>query len=211
MAGAEDPLTDDVVAGAIESIPAVGPILAPFAKRGFRRMREEWARNTSKALRAAERASGMTREQLADAISEDPRLIPLATRVLFAAGMTGQDSILRALGTALGGAVREPDKVDEAELLLIGMTDLRRHHVAILEIMSEDPPQPGRPGGGFVHWHAGLITEKSGYSRDVVTICITGLLSSGLIRAMDDTYGAAYEISELGRTALAVVDQLDEE
>jgi hypothetical protein len=210
VADAEDPLTDDVVAGAVESIPVVGPILAPFFKRGSRRIREEWARNTSKALRAAERASGMTREQLADVISEDPRLIPLVTRVLFAAGMTGQDSILRALGTALGDAAREPDKLDEAELLLIGMTDLRRHHVVLLEIMSDDPPQPDRPGGGFVHWHASLLAEKSGYSSDVVTICIAGLLNSGLIRALDDTYGASYEISDLGRTALAVVDELDE-
>jgi hypothetical protein len=210
MPDTEDPLTDDLGAGVAGLIPVLGSVLAPFGKRLSRSIREEWARNTSKALRAAERASGMSREELADRISENPRLIPLATRVLFTAGMTGQDSILRALGTALGDAVREPDNIDEAELLLIGMADLRTHHVVVLEILSEDPPQRA-DSDSFVHWHRELIVEKSSYSRDIVNICVTGLVNSGLIRTLDDTYGASYEISELGRIALRVVNEFDEE
>ena len=104
MPDANDRLTEDLAGGAIELIPGVGPLLAPLAKRAFKSIREEWARNSSKALRAAERISGMSREELSDRISDDPRLIPLVTRVLYAAGMTGQDTILRALGTALGDA-----------------------------------------------------------------------------------------------------------
>ena len=96
------------------------------------------------------------------------------------AGRPGQDGILRALGTALGDAVREPDSIDQVELLLLSMADLRRHHVIVLEILSENPPRRA-DSDSFVHWHRELIVEKSGYSRDVVNICVTGLVNSGPI------------------------------
>jgi hypothetical protein len=210
MPDAEDRLTDDLSAASVELIPGVGPILAPFARRAFRSMREEWARNNSKALRAAERVSGMSREELADRISENPRLVPLAIRVLYTAGMTGQDTILRALGTALGDAVRDPEKIDEAELLLIGMADLREHHIVILKIMTEKLPHPTEPDT-FLYWGSAPLADKSGYSRDLVNICIAGLVRSGMIRQIGDAYGVCYEISDLGRTALEVLNQLDEE
>lgn len=210
MPDANDQLPDDLSAGAAELIPVLGPILAPFAKRAFRSMREEWARNGSKAIRAAERASGMSREELADRISEDSRLIPLAIRVLYAAGMTGQEAILRALGTTLGDAIRDPENIDEAELLLIGMSDLRRYHIVVLEIMTENRPHPNDPDS-FLYWGSEPLADLSGYSRDLVNICIAGLVRSGLIRQVDDAYGVSYEISDLGRTALEVLDELDEE
>src|SRR5690348_14978407 len=127
MPDTDDNLTDELVASAVESIPLIGPVSAVFAKRMPKKVREEWARNNSEALKAAERMSGLSREELADRISENPRLIPLVIRVLYTAGMTGQGTILRALGTTLGDAVRDPRKIDEAELLLIGMANLRRH------------------------------------------------------------------------------------
>jgi hypothetical protein len=206
---AEDSLSDDLAAGAVETIPVLGPILAPFAKRLSGKIREEWDRNTSEALRAAERASGMSRERLADRMSEDPRLIPLVVRVLYVAGMTGQDAILRALGTALGDAVRIPENIDEAEILLIGMADLRGHHIDTLKIMTERLPHPTEPDQ-FAYWTSESLANKSGYSRDLVNICIAGLVSSGLIRQADDAYGVAYEITELGRTALEVLNELGE-
>jgi hypothetical protein len=207
MADTDDRLTEDLAGGVVELIPGAGPILAPFAKRAFRRMQEEWARNNSTALRTAERISGMTREELADHISENPRLVPLAIRVLYAAGMTGQDAVLRALGTALGDAVRDPEKIDEAELLLVGMADLRKQHIVILEIMTE-PPRPLEADTSF-YWHSELLADKSGFSRDLVNMCISGLARSGLIRPVENAYGVCYEISDLGRTALEVLDELD--
>jgi hypothetical protein len=203
-------LPDELAASVVELIPFVGPSLAVFAKRGSRKIREEWMRNTSKALRTAERVSGLSREELTDRISEDPRLIPLVIRVLYTAGMTGQDSILRALGTAFGDAVRDPEKIDEAELLLIGMGNLRGRHIHILEIMTENLPHPSLPDI-YVYWTSENLASKSGYSRDLVNICASGLLQSGLIHQVGDAYGVCYEISDLGRTALQVLDQLDKE
>ena len=149
----------------------------------------------------------MSREELADNISEDPRLIPLATRVLYAAGMTGQDAILRALGTALGDAVRDREKIDEVELLLIGIADLRKQHIVILETMTE----PARSSKLPAYWHSELLAQKSGFSRDLVNMCLSGLVRSGLIRQIDEAYGVCYEISELGQTALEVLNELADE
>lgn len=42
----------------------------------------EHKRNRSRALRAAELMSGLSREELAETIAENPRLVPLLTRVL---------------------------------------------------------------------------------------------------------------------------------
>jgi hypothetical protein len=178
----------------------------PFGKLASKNVREEWARNHSKALRAAERISGMSREELADNISEDPRLIPLAIRVLYAAGMTGQDVILRALGTALGEAVVDREKIDEAEILLIGLADLRKQHIAILRIMSAEVP--GSTAENPHYWHSQLLAETSGFTRDLVNVYLSGLVKSGLIRQVDNAYGVCYEISQLGRTALEVLNEL---
>ena len=178
MPDANDRLTEDLAGGAIELIPGVGPLLAPLAKRAFKSIREEWARNSSKALRAAERISGMSREELSDRISDDPRLIPLVTRVLYAAGMTGQDTILRALGTALGDAVQNPEKVDEVELLLIGISDLRRHHVVILEAIAKERPKSEMTGGA-IYWTPSSLANEVDHTLDLVNICIAGLVRGG--------------------------------
>lgn len=44
-------------------------------------------------------------EDLAAAIADRPQMIPLLTRVLFAAGMNGYDEVLEVLGAAVGTAV----------------------------------------------------------------------------------------------------------
>jgi hypothetical protein len=137
-----------------------------------------------------------------DRICENPRLIPLVVRVLYTAGMTGQDAILRALGATLGDAVREPEKIDEAELLLIGMTNLRRHHIVILGIMTKSP-HPANPSK-VTYWTPERLADESNYDLYLVNTCATGLTQSGLIIQAGDAYGVFYNISDLGRIALEV-------
>ena len=128
------------------------------------------------------------------------------TRVINAAGMTGQDTILRALGTALGDAVRDSEKIDEAELLLVGMSNLRAHHITILEIMAKYYPDPAKTEA-IVTWTPEKLADESTYSRDIVNICIAGLMQSGLIGQVGDAYGVCYQITGLGRTAVEVLDE----
>src|SRR5450631_2725122 len=142
MARELDSLADDIVEGIVSLIPIAGPLAAPLAKRLTRAVRAERARNFSVAIKAAERMSGRTREQLAEAIEEDPRLVPLVTRLLYAAGMTGQEESLWLMGAAFGDAVREPEKLDDAEMVLGAMTDLRAHHVRVLQLLATVAPAP---------------------------------------------------------------------
>lgn len=65
-------------------------------------MSQEWSRNHSIALEAAEDASGLTREQLADLLAEDAAFVPLSVRLLYAAGISGYEPTLRAMGAIFG-------------------------------------------------------------------------------------------------------------
>lgn len=102
------------------ALPGVGPVF----KRLAGQTQAELMRARSVALAAAERSSEMTREELADAIARSPKLIPLVTRLLHAAGQNGYDKTLKAMGTAFGEAVLDPDRVDDCELLLTSLADL---------------------------------------------------------------------------------------
>jgi hypothetical protein len=84
----------------------------------------------------------MDREELGEVIAEDPRLIPLLERILFTAGMTGHDRTLSAMGAALAHALRNRDRIDEAELLLIAVSDLRGEHIAVLQPSPRTPRPP---------------------------------------------------------------------
>jgi hypothetical protein len=80
--------------------------------------------------------------------------------VLYAAGMTGQDTILRALGAALGEAIQDPEKIDEAGLLPSGMAELREHHIVILNIMTEKLPHPTELDT-FIYWSSEPLASRS--------------------------------------------------
>jgi predicted transcriptional regulator len=61
------------------------------------------------------------------------------------------------------------------------------------------------------YWTPRLLANEADYALDLANICIAGLVRSGLIRAVDDAYDECYQISDLGRTALEVLDEFDEE
>src|SRR3954447_61548 len=102
---------EDIGASALEHLAGLAGIALPGVGTASqwmaRKIHEEWARHRSTALRAAERTSGLSREDLAETVSADPRLVPLVTRLLYAAGMNGHDGTLRAMGAAFGDAVRD--------------------------------------------------------------------------------------------------------
>lgn len=70
---------DDAVGTAAElAVPGAGPFIGGPIGHLMRNVRAEWGRLQSQALRVAERSTGFSREEIADRISADPRLIPLA-------------------------------------------------------------------------------------------------------------------------------------
>jgi hypothetical protein len=124
MNAGRESLSTSYAEKALEQIPGFGWLIAPLGKRGAEAVAREWARNRSVALRAAERVSGMSREELEDAISANPGAASLTVRLLLAAGMNGYDATLKGMGATLGHAVHEPDLISEAELILAAMADL---------------------------------------------------------------------------------------
>jgi hypothetical protein len=65
-----------------------------FVERMFNAIRDEWGRNRSKALKVATKVSGLSRGDLAERIENEPELVPLLTRLLWEAAMTGQGPLL---------------------------------------------------------------------------------------------------------------------
>lgn len=181
MDGSNDrSLTDELVGGAISSIPLVGSVLAPLGERLSKLVREEHQRRTSYALQCAEQASGMQREELAETIEHDPQLLPLLTRLLYLVGMNGHDRVLGAMGAALGTAACNKHRIDEAELVLIAVTDLHPHHLLVLSRLVEREKSLAESERS-----RGLDPEQLSASLplapETVLLCLVTLLSRGLV------------------------------
>lgn len=183
-------------------------------------MREEHSRSQSRALRAAELTSGLSREDLAVRIGETPGLVPILTRVLFAAGMTSQDEILDALGAAMGVAAADPDQADEIEFLLIGIQDLRRQHIVVLRAASgppqwwESPEDSADTTSARITtevesstWNVEALAEAAGLPIETTYIAVSGLANAGFVRAFNALGGMGYRMTSLGTTLLDVLER----
>ncbi|WP_100499641.1 hypothetical protein [Geodermatophilus chilensis] len=198
---------EDVGASGLEHLAGLAGITLPGVGTASqwmaRKIREEWARNRSTALRAAERTSGLSREDLAEQVAADPRLVPLVTRLLYAAGMNGHDNTLRAMGAAFGDAVRDREAVDECEIILGALADLTEAHSIVLLTLSEKPldPPPDLP-----HWVPYLLEERSGLPPRTTSLCVAALVARGLVVAPTGFGGEiVYHVTPLGRDVLAVL------
>ncbi|WP_432521482.1 hypothetical protein [Kineococcus sp. SYSU DK006] len=148
----------------------------------------------------------MTREEMADAIAADPRLVPLLQRLLFAAGMNGYDPPLAAMGEALGRALDDDGALDESTLLIQVLDGITPVHVQALELL--ESPAPGRTAENHVVWTNGNLLRKS-VSPHLMEMALAGLVARGLVITpnivgdADNTVG--YDLTELGRAVLEVV------
>lgn len=192
--------------------------LIPFGqtigKRLVRPVVAEWKRNRSVALRAAETASQMTREQLADWVANDPAAIPLYMKVLWAAGMNGHDPTLRAMGTVLGHAAKaseagRDEEMDDAELALRAMSDLVPKHFKILGVLSEGQAAKAEDDtanlGNFMPEH---VAEVAGMRLETVNQCLLNLAAAGLATTSSVYGGIAYPITSLGRAVIAAAREI---
>jgi hypothetical protein len=195
----------------MESMAALGGVAVPGGGPLFqlmaRKLREEWQRNASTALKRAEEITGLTREELADEIARDPRLVPLAARLLHAAGMNGHDRTLKAMGAALGDAVNRRESVGECELILTALSDLTDNHAAVLAVVAQDVPgETDRERRS--RWSREALEEASGLGDRVVTLCTAALVARGLVRMPGAILGGGnhFQITELGQLVLDVLD-----
>lgn len=113
----------------------------------IRRLREEHARNTSVAWRAATAAWGLSREDLVEFVEENPRGVPMYLLILHAAGTNGYEETLRAMGAVFGAAASSAklgnvSEVARADAALRAMSDLTPHHFRALKHFLDHPPEP---------------------------------------------------------------------
>lgn len=196
-----DPVTDAVSEFAGSLVPGVGSVVRGLLTG----TRLEWRRNASKALRAAETAAGMSREELAEWIDRDPHAIPLYLKVLWAAGMNGHTETLIAMGVVLGRAARASDNDDDgefdlAELALRAMENLVPRHFRVLAVLADGEVGSNNSYSDFTPGH---VAEKTSWPEDVAHQCLLNLAGAGLAYSLPVLGGTAYPITELGK---AVID-----
>jgi hypothetical protein len=208
----DEPLGAELAGAAAGMVPVIGPLLEVFARRTAVAVTQEGHRARSVALKAAERSAGCTREELGEAIAKDPRLVPLLVRLLYAAGMTGQDRTLKIMGTALGDAVREPSRVDEVEMILAAVAGLGEKHFRILEVLAGHPPPPAATGERQEPWGRDNLAQMPSMLEQEATLNIglAGLIGAGLVFEQTGLYGGgtALIVTALGETVLQLLDEM---
>lgn len=200
------------IAGAL--VPGLGPVVSWMSPG----IRQEWQRLASRALKAAEAISGHPREDLAEIFEQDPTLMPLYMRVLWAAGMNGHDETLRAMGAVLGEAVRasdggESESVADADQALMAMSALTPRHFRALRFMYENPKRHGVTGEPLEKEDSGWIAEQfagaAGLTEERAEWCLSGLAGAGLVRTSAAFGGAIiYKLTDLGEAVVRASDSL---
>jgi hypothetical protein len=187
----------------------LGAALLPFVggtvgKRFAGAIATEWQRKRSNALRAAECASGLSREDFAEWVEREPRAIPLYLKVLWAAGMNGHDKTLAAMGLVLGRAATatasaDGDAFEQAELALSAMDELRPPHFKILDVLVEAIVSVDESGAETRHPTASPdIAVAAGLDEGRTLQCLTNLTGAGLA-SMHSGYGMlVYRATDLG-------------
>ena len=150
----------------------------------------ERQRRISVALQTAEALTGLAREDLDEQIAGRPELVPLVVRVLQAAGNTGNDRTLQALGAAVGRAVNDPPSRPHQEMLVMALDGLTDEHIAVLAVCTSDP----KTTDAVVAAVDGLV------DRAVVEMALMSLLPRGLFANPFGGYGGGehWGLSELG-------------
>lgn len=150
----------------------------------------EHHRRTSVALAAAESLTGLQREELEDWIAAAPEAVPLVVRVLHAAGNSGNDRTLRALGAALGRAYEEPSQRGRQELIVMALEGMTDEHIDVLAVSTTERQTPQE------------IAEKlSGHVEpELVAMALASMMPRGLYGNPYGGYGGgeAWALSVLG-------------
>jgi hypothetical protein len=216
-----DDLLPDFVGGLLDPLPG-GGALGVLGERLTRVLRDEWRRNCSLTLRMACEHAGLSREDLAERLSEEPRLAPLVIRVLWASGMNGHDKTLKMLAGFLGEAFADISRVDDVALMLAAVADFTEHHVKVLELVATplvDAELPRETPAS--NWTTGLVVSASSMRPELALAAAQGLLNAGFLSdsGIDGggaTYGDMSEggtiltLTEMGRTVLDVLQEVSE-
>lgn len=178
----------------------------------------EWRRARSRCVVLVERDTGLSREDITQRLVDHPRLLTLTGRVLWAAGMSGQDRVIRVLAGFLRDAVAEPSRSDEVMAFMPALEALSEHHIRILELAGTPAPDDDGTELGR-HWNEDQLLRASGMRTELTLLAIRGLAAAGLVddRRNDSiTYDnlkngeltSLVETTEIGQAVLEALRQV---
>lgn len=199
-----------------EIASSVMPGTGWLTERLLDRVAREHAQRASEALRVAETASGMSREELADLLDRQPELVPLYLQVLYAAGMNGHEQVLRAMGAAMGlaaAAARSGDRdlFDDIELVLRTMKDFTPRQFQVLQAVATGTGRKGDDGkDDLLPTSARGIGPNLGISAERVEACLIALSGLGMVTVVQTWDGNSYPITPLGQAVLDAADAVAE-
>ena len=168
----------------------------------------EWQRYGSECIRLAERLSGLSREDITERLEMNPDLVPLTTRILFAAGTRHSDEVLKALSAVLANALANPQKVDDAQVYVDVLEKLGAHHIRLLR-------RAEQLMGNLPRFGSLDLFSESGMSDAMARICLNDLVQADLLaearthmQAVSLSNTPMYELTDSGRLVLEVLDRV---
>lgn len=207
----DESLAVQSMSAVVGTIPILGPILGPIAGWLTKQSQIELQRHFSTAIRAASRESGMTREEIEEAVSANPALLPLYVRFLYAAGMNGSEETLAALGVGLGVAVKavlngDDVQAEQMALVLKALDGMSSRHFAVLDTINRENPQVENKDSPTIwNYPIATISELTGLDQDQLSPYLVTLSSGGLATQLALYNGTGYKITELGKAVLRAV------
>ncbi len=121
---------------------------------------------------------------MAERVASDPQLVPLLIRVLRAAGSVGYDGALDAMAEALGGALKDPAKVDEAFLIVPALESFGPYHGLILEQVARHSGTTAEGESKHPTWIEPSLVEATGLPSAVVALCVADLRRAALVSSV---------------------------
>lgn len=194
-----------------EMIGALVPGASALTESAISTVAAEWSKNRSATMRAAVRTSGLSREDLDARIIAHPELVPLVTRMLHYATMSGRHKKLEMLGAVFGAAALDPSRIDELEATMVGLDVLRSEDAAVLRECRNAPVfYPASDEQSPDIQNLGNVSARLGVSDEYVAGALGRLTGAGFVRQMSVFGGDRYEVTELGRTLFDVLERLDD-
>ncbi|GAA0631917.1 hypothetical protein GCM10009547_39700 [Sporichthya brevicatena] len=151
----------------------------------------------------------MSREDIEANLDQNPQLLTLTNRVLWAAGHSGQDRVLRILAGFLADAIRQPSLADEVTALMGSLESLSEHHIRVLELCSTPAPDAAanEPNPLARYWNEKQILEHAGFRSELVAVALRGLAGAGLLDdRKNDTWDSVltpmFQVTEMGNAVL---------
>jgi hypothetical protein len=208
--------------------PVTAAMATPLTTRMMELIFSEWGRKSNVVTAAAMQASGLGPDEFCGILADDPALMGLAQRILWAASISGHEHKLRVLGGLLGGAVASRgDKLDETGLIVAALADIDVPHTVVLEVLTRPTPDedgqkrqtagalsggfsipPPRSGTDLMTWEPGAwlpeqIQNELPLPPGFVLACLSVLTRHGLAQTVG-TYGGGqrFKITGFGQAML---------